>query len=341
VPPDTAQLYGADLAEWAGLNLSPHFPWTGRLVTAGWPDAAAAAGLQTPAVDGVLAIDQVGVAALLAGTGPLTVAGITVDQSSVADFLTFGLYVEFPLIADAPGTVPAKDVWVLDLVEAVAARFAAGEVDWVALTQALRDPAIDGRLLAWFPDPQEQALVTEVGAAGILPSTPGPFVTTALQNGGGNKLDHWLATSVEYRPGRCLDDYRVSTATVTLTNEAPTDGLPGYTAPRSDLLPGQRVTPGAQRTLVFLYGPVGSELLLATVGGRDVTPVATGTDRDHPVWRFDVEIPPQATRTVTVQLLEPATAEVGVPPGATPVAHPQVMAVPQQTSAGTGPSCER
>jgi hypothetical protein len=341
VPPDTALLYGDDLGEWAGLNLSPHFPWTGRLVTAGWPTAAAAAGLDTRTVDGVLALDQVAVAALLAGTGPLTVQGITVDRDTVADFLTFGLYVEFPFTDDAPGATPAKDVWVLDLVDAVATAFTAGDVDWVALAAALRDPAVDGRFLAWFPEPTEQGLVAEAGLAGILPTEPGPFVTTALQNGGGNKLDHWLATSVDYRPGRCLDDYRVSRTSVTLRNEAPTEGLPSYTAPRSDLLPGQRVAPGAQRTLLFLYGPVGSELLLAGLGGRDVLPVAAGTDREHPVWRFDVEIPPGASRTITVQLLEPATPALGVPAGAVPVVQPQVMAIPQDTAAGQAPACTR
>ena len=36
VPDELRDLWGQDLSEWAGLNLSPHFPWTGQLVAAGW-----------------------------------------------------------------------------------------------------------------------------------------------------------------------------------------------------------------------------------------------------------------------------------------------------------------
>ena len=61
VPQELNDLWGKDLTEWAGLNLSPHFPWTGQLVSAGW---AAKKGSH---VDYVAAIDQYAVGALLAG----------------------------------------------------------------------------------------------------------------------------------------------------------------------------------------------------------------------------------------------------------------------------------
>jgi hypothetical protein len=57
-------LWGADLADWRSINLSPHFPDTGILAHEGMKERG------TP-VDGVVAVDPTIVSALLAGTGPL------------------------------------------------------------------------------------------------------------------------------------------------------------------------------------------------------------------------------------------------------------------------------
>jgi hypothetical protein len=90
LPEGLQSLWGKDLSEWAGLNLSPHFPWTGQLVASGW-----AAQGRTPRVDLVVGIDEYVVAALLAGTGPVTVEGITLTSSNAPAVLSRDIYASF------------------------------------------------------------------------------------------------------------------------------------------------------------------------------------------------------------------------------------------------------
>ena len=191
VPGDVRSLWGTDLTEWAGLNLSPHFPWTGQLVDAGWK-----AGAGRPALDYVAAIDQHAVAALLAGTGPVTVAGSTVDSRNAVRFLSRDVYARYP----APSGVDAVTA---QLVQEVFARVAAGRFDLRALVTALAGQIGDRRLLVWSARPDEQSVLEGLSIGGAVPQSPGPFAMAVVNNGGGNKLDAYLKVHTTYDPGGC------------------------------------------------------------------------------------------------------------------------------------------
>jgi hypothetical protein len=100
---------------------------------------------------------------------------------------------------------------------------------------------------------------------------------------------------------------------------------------RSDLLEDgvRRWVRGSNRVLVDLYGPVGSRAPLITLDGRQLTPVVSGTDRGHSVWRVEVPFLPQQERKLNAVIVQP------VDDGARDVA-PQVllqpMAIPQTAS---------
>ncbi|MFN0281369.1 MAG: DUF4012 domain-containing protein, partial [Kineosporiaceae bacterium] len=197
VPPELGELWNTDLEEWAGLNLSPHFPWTGRLVAAGWalqPDL--------PQIDNVVAIDQNVFAALLAGTGPVEVDGTTLTPDNAAQYLSRDIYAQHPDYTQV-------DVAVGRLVQAMFGRLVKGDLAVGPLVTAMREPVEQRRVLLWSRRPVEQKRIEQTAFSGAIPDRPGPFVMPVINNGGGNKLDAYLETSVDYQPGECADGVRL------------------------------------------------------------------------------------------------------------------------------------
>ncbi|MBI4943049.1 MAG: DUF4012 domain-containing protein [Actinobacteria bacterium] len=297
VPEDVADLWGPDLQEWAGLNLSPHYPWTGRLVAAGW----AAQG--RPKIDGVIAVDQYVVAGMLQATGPLTVSGVTIDAGNAVSFLSKDVYARFPNYLDVDRVTG-------ELVAAVFQKVAAGQVSPAGLAKALIEPARQRRVLVWAADPAEQRLIETTSLGGVVPDRPGPFAMAVVNNGGGNKLDAYLKTAVRYDPGTCTDGVRIGSVTVALASTAPKAGLPAYVVAAPDLTgPADRTVTEPTRVLLDVYGPVGATNAGVLVDGKDAEVLAEGIDRNHPVWRVAVMLPPGGKRTVEVGVVQPTSAE--------------------------------
>jgi hypothetical protein len=318
VPQELRDLWGSDLREWAGLNLSPHFPWTGQLVSAGW------ASKKGPKLDYVAAIDQYAVAALLAGTGPARVGGDVVTSANAVKYLSSEVYLRHPDHQDV-------DRITQQLVVQTFAKVSAGKIDFRALVTAIAQQSGDRHILAWAADGDEQKELESLSVGGALPSSSGPFAMAVVNNGGGNKMDAYLQVRIGYDSGPCVQDTRIGALSVRLLNTAPARGLTDYQSVRSDLLEDgvRRWVRGSNRVLLDLYGPVGSRAPLITLDGRQTTPVVSGTDRGHSVWRIEVPILPGQERKVNAVLVQP------VDDGArdmTPQVLLQPMAIPQTAS---------
>ena len=316
LPQEFQQLWGSDATEWAGLNLSPHFPYTAQLILDGWK---ARGGVP---LDGVVAIDQTAVAALLAGTGPVTVRGITVDSSTAVQFLTKDIYSRFPLYTD-------KDAVVVELVHEVFSRLAGGQVSLAPLLKALRDPVSHGHFLIFSAHKEEQTALEADSVAGVLPDAPGPFAMVVVNNGAGNKLDAYTSVTLHYQQGECAASIRTSLLHITVHDSAPASGLPAYVNGRLDLPIALRAKapPGSTKVLLYVYGPIDSDNGLTTVDDQPVD-VSEGLERGHTVWRVDLVLVPGQTRTVDVQMIEnvdPATAATVAVVGVQPMAIPQVV----------------
>ena len=324
VPQDLRELWGPDLTEWAGLNLSPHFPWTGQLVAAGWDSQRGAK------LDYVAALDQHAVAALLAGTGPVRIGPDLVSSANAVAYLSRGVYQRYPRYQDV-------DRATQQLVTTAFGRVAAGRLDLRELVRAVADESGQRRILAWSADADEELVLQQLSVGGALPAAAGPFAMAVVNNGGGNKLDAYLKVHTGYTPGRCMGGSRIGTIAVTLTNTAPRTGLTAYQSVRSDLLDSgvKRWVAGSNRILLDLYGPVGATAPLVTIDGAEQPPVE-GTDRGHAVWRVVVPILPGQQRVVRAVVVQPV--DVAGPDGA-PQVLAQPMAIPATTSLGTAPPC--
>jgi len=179
-------------------------------------------------------------------------------------------------------------------------------------------------MLMWSGLPGDQKKIVAAGVGGIVPTAGGPTAVVSLNNGGGNKLEAYLHTSVDYTLGSCdaLDSgdapARNATLTVTLTNSVP-KGLPKYVTPRSD--PNFTNSPravGSNREYVSVYLPVGAEDNGYFIDGEQ-TLAAGGFERGRELVLVPIEMAPGQTREFVVKWVEPFTdIETGKPTSATP-----------------------
>lgn len=298
VSAEQAELYGDDLSRFTDMNLSPDFPTNARLMVALEEQNF---GEQ---VDGVISMNEHSLANFMHVTGPVKIQGHEISSANAVEYVTRGVYQDF---ADPK----QKDAAVFSIIEKTFAKFQTGAVGPARLLQAFI-PAIHSKNLhAWTKENSVQQKILKSPLGGSLADVNHPTTAVVLINGAGNKLDAYVKTKVDYEQGSCETDFpfRDSTMRVSLNNTAPTSGLPPYVTTRFDLGTMRPKNPGATKMLVYIHVPLGSVFESATIAGQSVLPVAEGSDLDREVWRFDIELPAQATRRVELKFAEPAIGD--------------------------------
>ena len=250
---------------WSNITISPEFPSTGQAMAEMYPQSGGRA------IDGVFALDPFVVAGLLSFTGPINVDGV--DGPLTADNV-----VEFLLIDQYENENDER----LDLLEDVSretiALLLTGSLPGPLEVADTLGPLVDeGRIVGWASTPDEQQYFTDLGLNGSMPSVVGrDGLAVVLNNAGANKLDVYLEREVAYDATvDAATGATTATATVTLTNGAPSSGLPdgvigNYTG---DAL-------GTNRILVSLYSalPVTSASVRLPNGESEDFQVDVGTE---------------------------------------------------------------
>lgn len=316
-PADSREMWGTYLTRWNTFNLSPHFPLTGRLAA----DGIAAWGTD---VDGVIAVDPRTVAAMLAVTGPVSAGDVTIDAGNAERFFTVDSYTQIPDMNER------REV-TLALVTAALQAFLTQDWDPIAFAQAMQAPVEQGRVRMWSEDADEQGWLESTSLGGTVPDTPGPVVAVAFNNAAGNKMDAFLATGVEYRPGTCpTATEQASGLTVTLRNDAPA-GLDdtGGDYGRADDAFAPR---GSTKVLVHVYAPVGAVYRSSTLDGSPV-PLYLGAERGRPIWWTSVTLQRGQEATIDVAFTEPTVL------GVEPRVITQPMVVDEVVSVTPDPAC--
>lgn len=295
---------------WKNITMAAHYPYVAETAVVLHAQSG-----RTP-VDGMVLMDTYVVEQFVAYTGPVEVAelDVIVDEESLLPFLLFEQY----LGDDNVERIDALD----EIGNAVISRL---------LTQPLPPPPDlardlgplvgERRLLFWTDDPAEQELLDRVGLLGGLPTldpdAPAGF-SVAVNNGGGNKIDAFLEVDVELSlvsslaaetgvadvDGSAADDgvrppSDQLVARVTLTNTAPTGGLPRYIIGNSFDLPL-----GTNRMFLTFFGPPG--LTGATRDG-EVLGLEPGREAGWEASSAFLDIDPGATTVIelTYRLAEP------------------------------------
>lgn len=287
--------------------LTPDFPRAAQLLAARW---ATATGRH---VDGVVAADPQGLAAVLSATGPLTGPyGVELNEDDVVDVLTRQVYIE---LADES----AIDEFVNGVVGVVFGAVSGSGTDRVALALALGDAASQGHVQVWSAHEEEQADLVGTSLGGFLtgdvPDAAGVFLddTTA------GKLGAYLSVGVEVEDLRCEGPDPSATVRIVLTYDPPADlaDLPEFVTGTADT----GLPLGTLATNVSVYAPVGAPLhALQTddgwVGGQQ------GSIAGRQVQTVTAVLAPGGTTTYRVEMpVRDGALTVWSAPTATPAAR--------------------
>ncbi|MCZ7530347.1 MAG: DUF4012 domain-containing protein [Acidimicrobiia bacterium] len=271
--------------EWRNLATTPNFDMTGPLTARMW---TAATGQQ---VDGVLAVDPVGLQALLAATGPVEVDGEVIDEDNVLAFLFHDQYADVSY--DDPEQ-SARRERLGDIAGAVVDALDEGDYDTATLAETLIDAAEGRHILAWSEQPDEQA---GWEAARIDGELDADSVMVSVLNRGANKLDQFLDVQSDLTI-RAVDEGSEATLRITLANDTPA-GEPPYIAgphPRTNL------EEGSYRGLLSVDVPgTASDVALEGTGRI----AAIGSDGAAQVIAGEIEVPRGGTLEAVVTFLLP------------------------------------
>ena len=166
----------------------------------------------------MFSLDVYALEALIGVIGPIEVVGAPepLTGANAAEFLLVDQYLEEDQAArgDMLQTVTNR---------AVDRLLHDAPPDPLELGKAMAPLARERRVLAWSRHDEEQQLFASVGLDGSLRSDRGHMISVAVVNGGGNKIDTFLAHEVDVVEGPEGPQIRLE-----LANQAPASGLPRY-----------------------------------------------------------------------------------------------------------------
>lgn len=319
-------LYGSDLKRIKDFNQTPNFAVVARLALTMEQRAHGS----TP--DGVIAMDEHAMAALMKVTGSVKVGRTTVSADTAVRFITRDVYQPFLRLPVAKA-VAAKDAMLAELVTEVFRRFSNGSASPVSMVQAIAASAVDGRISLYSANPREQGVIAKTAVAHTPGSLGWPSAQVVVVNGGGNKLEAYIQADVRYVRGACLGSKseRKASIEVTLNNRAPRSGLPSYVAGRLDLHKPNPKPQGSNRELVFVHVPRGSYITQATYDGAPVTPSVDANESHRRVFKFVLESTGGKSQTLKIDYNEATndqaeTDRMGVQPMTLPMTATTVPA---------------
>ncbi|WP_422391532.1 DUF4012 domain-containing protein [Arthrobacter sp. N1] len=289
-------------------NLTPDFPTVATTAQAMWERRNPGS-----TIDGVIALDAVVLADILASTGPVELAasgeGGLVDlivPSGLPTSLTSENVVP-TLLSDVYARIedPAvQDEYFASVAGQVFTALAEGQGDSAGIVDSLRRSSQEQRLYVWSDVPAEQDVIGPTALGGRItgPSKDGAAFGVYFNDGTGAKMDYYVERTVQLIGSCTTDGSRGYTVRVTMTNTAPADAaesLPAYVTGAGAF----GVEPGTVRTDVVGYGPERSALGTATVDGAEV-PVASFLHGDRPVGVITTHLAPQQTTIVDLPFVD-------------------------------------
>lgn len=312
LPADTLSLYDDEFARFPqNYTKTADFPTTARLFHALLAERG-------DAIDGVISLDPVVLAAILSVTGPVTVAdGTELTAQNAVSVLLNETYFRFP------GDQAPADAFFAATSAAVFERLALGTWDPLAMVQVLTRAAEQQRLYAWFTRDQEEQVATRLGIDGALAADNerttelGVFVNDA----GVSKLEYYLDTTITVT---CDADARTVTTSLTLTNRVDRADLPHYVG--SLRAPRYGASADSMLLDVIAIAPPGADIDSLTPAGGDIPDLTrSGVEVGRVAQSITVVVERGATETITFVStlpdgeLGPLTVRTSPTTGQTPI----------------------
>jgi hypothetical protein len=291
---------------WFTTNLTANFPWAAATWRAKYSQLS---GLSTP-VDGAMALDPESIGQLLGDRSITLSDGEVITGPNYATFLEQTLAVRYGLTKQSERKALELDA----SHKAFDALLSGGSTS--GLLHALQDSAGHGDIQVWSAHPTEQAILAKGVIAGQVPKGPGPYAWVGVENASGNKGGVFLERTLRYDTGACPAKgvpTRVTTITVTLTNNTPADAPPIQTGRFDEANPATDA--GTDHVLELIETTQGASVDSATVQTGSTKPVeldvSPGYERDHPLFIADVQLPRGVPVEVVLHMVEPFGGKTG------------------------------
>ncbi|WP_134739903.1 DUF4012 domain-containing protein [Nocardioides sp. 503] len=240
-------------------GFTPDFPRAAELWRAHWD-----AKFPSTPIDGVISLDPVAMSYLLEGTGPVSVGDLTLTSENLVDELLNKPYRNLD--------VQAQDVLFEDAAGAIFDRLTRDPPSPVDMVRGLSRAATERRFLLASFDP---AVSTELEGSAIQGRLSGdegstPHIDVGVNDATGSKMSFYLRYWADARATSCSQDQQTVSGSMSLSQAI----APAEAAKLPDSVTGGGTfgtEPGAQLTLVRIYGPYGGSIDQLKVDGKRQT----------------------------------------------------------------------
>jgi hypothetical protein len=287
VPKETASLYDADtFTGFGNFTRTPNFVTTAKAFDSLWNISRGGH------LDGVISLDPVVLSYILKVTGPITLSnGDKLTSGNAVKSLLYETYIRYT-------DNDVQDAYFSEVAAQVFAKISSGGWSPGKMLTQLEKAQKEDRLLAWFAQPDEQALVVKYGLDGQMATdnTQSTEVGIFLNNASYSKLDYFLRSKVDMQ---CDANARTVTTTISITNTITTnDEMTDYQLGIRNIRYGI-----SRRTLiedVMLSAPPGGKIVSNTPKyGNDWSRVRTGEENGRPAKTIRVFVPSGKTVDVS------------------------------------------
>ncbi|MCW2787125.1 MAG: hypothetical protein JWP74_3642 [Marmoricola sp.] len=255
--PDESALYGTLAATvFADSNFTPDFPRTATIMRAMYRIRF---GVK---LDGVISIDPIAIAQLLAVTGPIRVGpSLELSSDNVIPALLNAVYARYP------GNDDAQNAFFAATARKVFGVFVAGGASPAELFSAVSAGVQQNRILINATRADEQAVIARTRLSGALPHQPTrtPQVGLYLNDATAAKLEYFLRRSTVAKAVSCTSAGVQTIKTVThLQSVAPKDVV---SQGPSVVGTGSGATHGVMSMVLNFYAPYGGRVTALTIDG--------------------------------------------------------------------------
>ena len=281
MPAEFLKLYGENPAILQNSNLSPHFPYGARVWLGLWKEKFG------EDLDGVIAVDPSALSYILKATGEVKLpSGQIISADNVVEETLKTAYKKYETDNDA------RKQYLVDILNATAAKLVAGDYSKIAMAKALRDGILANRILMYSSDEKVEAELAENRLGGYMTLQPNNEFRAVIQNIDASKLDYYLDREVTITSKTC-NAQRETEVRVKVTNTLTTGvGLPSYVLTRADKEKPANLVTGSHRFKLFIYGPTKSRLVSVWRENRTVNLGGSSKERLRPIYVADVDLQP-------------------------------------------------
>ncbi|GAA1145531.1 DUF4012 domain-containing protein [Nocardioides aquiterrae] len=232
-------------------------------------------------IDGVVALDPVGMSYLLDGTGPVAVDGVTLTRDNAVEELLSKPYID--------KGAAAQNQFFARAAKAILSAATSSLASPTAFVEGLNRAASEGRLLIASFDLKIKADLSGTRVEGALAGDDGsiPHVDVGLNDLTGSKMSYYLRFNADVEAMDCHDQTQDLAGTVVLNQVISPNAAARL--PTSVTGGGSYGTdPGSQFVMVRLYGPYGGSIDRVQLNGRNLRDLEVRQISGRPVVNVDV-----------------------------------------------------